>query len=347
MIEVAITNDSTVATDAQVDNLMPAYQAQVSKQFSPVHGIDATVRFYAKGAVVADGAWRLSFADNSDQASALGYHLSNAGVPWSYAFIASDIQAGASWSVTGDHELLEMLLNPFVQRVVDIPSQSGFGRGGVMLPEEAADACEADAYASTLPGADGTPVKLSDWCTPSYWGVQPPPNGYPGCKGLYDFGGFITQPFQILPGGYLGRRVYRGAEPWGIVQAARAPDEPPYILKADGTKMGIEEIPPFSRRHRWLLHMHKVMAGADPVVAVPKSLPGLTPPTALLGPVRNDVDDLVGQASGSLSRIEAGAVNVENWLATMLANLEGGKQKIRFGFESSPVGFSMWLEPKS
>jgi len=251
MIEVAITNDSTMLTDAEVANVIPALQAQVTLDFCPVWGIDATIKFYPKGTMPPATAWRLSAADDSDQVGAGGYHLTKLGVPYGYVFVKTDIQAGMAWSATMSHELLEMLADPYVMCVVDIASNGGFLRGGgTLLPQEVADAPESDAFGYARPGADGNSVRLSDFVTPSWFGSPVPPNGYPGCKGSFDFTGSCTAAFQILSGGYIGRKTYRGASQWGTVQGRMV--EKAHILKDDGTIMADSEIPKFSRRDRRL-----------------------------------------------------------------------------------------------
>lgn len=359
MIEVAFTNDTTVLQDADVLQALPALQTQVSQQFAPVWGTDALLKFYPKGVgVPPPTSWRISIADTSDQAGALGYHLANLGVPFGYAFVKSDIQAGASWTVTVSHELLEMLADPYVMCVVDIPFQSGWGRGGTMLAQEVCDAPEGDQFSSMLSGANGQPVKVSCWVTPAWFGAQPPTQGYPGCKGAYDFGGFCTQPFQILAGGYIGTRQYRGANPWGTVQGEHVPtalvDSLPYILKSDGSKMQPHEIPVYSRRHRRLANMSVAQAGPDPVVAAGALPQGVaiwpfppTHPAAILGPVRNDADALIGQASGTLSRVEAEVLKSTNWVNTILANLGLGKTRVRITVDKlDPLSLLVGLEPK-
>lgn len=346
MIEVAITNDTTVLQDAEVTNALPAFQTQVSRDFCPIWGVDALLKFYAKNAFIPPSSWRLSLADDSTQQGALGFHLTQSGTPFGFAFVKSDIAAGASWTVTATHELLEMLADPYVMCVVDIPSQSGWGNGGTLLAQEIADAPEADAYAYEIPGADKKPVKVSSFVTPAWFGSPVPPGGYPGAKGRFDWGGVMTQAFQILPGGYIAQRLYRRAQPWGTVQGAMAPvDERPYILKSDGTKMGPNEIPQFSRRHRRMMNMAAAQVGSDPVVAaIAEPVTGLDA-HAMIGGVRNDADALIAQASGSLSRLEAQATNVTNWMATMMAGLAGGKTKVRIApVLEAPYGFSLWLE---
>jgi len=337
MIEVATTNESTVVSDAAFLNAMPAFQRQVTEQFCPVWGIDAKLTFYAKGTTPPKNSWRLSLADTSDQAGALGYHLTTLGVPYGYVFCKSDIDAGLEWSVTYTHELLELLADPYVMCVVDIPSRGGgrFNRGGTLLAQEVADAPEQDQFASVLPGADGKPIKLTDWVTPAWFGTEPPSQGYEGCKGLYDFGGFINQQFQILTGGYIGVRRYQGAAAWSTVQGQMiTTDEKPFFLKADGTKLTGAEIPKFSRRDRRLKNLAEALKGPDPVLAIEattqdtasvgeiqtvSAITGEVPmPAALLG---GGIGQAAADASALIAKVDALLVVEGPKLTTILDNV--------------------------
>ncbi|MGH7744597.1 MAG: hypothetical protein ACREQ5_07245, partial [Candidatus Dormibacteria bacterium] len=113
MIEVAITNVSTVVTDDQVVNAVPAWQAQVTEDFCPVWGVDAVVKFYRKSET-PPACWPLQLVDNSDQAGAAGYHLTKLGIPYGYVFVKTDIDNGLQWTATASHELLELLADPYV-----------------------------------------------------------------------------------------------------------------------------------------------------------------------------------------------------------------------------------------
>src|SRR5690348_8471627 len=107
MIHVAITNESHAMSDAQIQPIVAALQKQVSRDFAPIWGVDAEVKFYPRGQQPPD-AWWLACFETSDQAGALGYHdVTPAGQPLGKAFVGSDIRLGLSPSVTISHELLE------------------------------------------------------------------------------------------------------------------------------------------------------------------------------------------------------------------------------------------------
>src|SRR5262249_11271765 len=89
MPQIAVINESTVAKDADVQNMLSAFDQQWNKDLLPVWGVDqATFKFVPKGTKPAAGSWWLVFLDDSDQAGALAYHdLTNEGLPISKVFV--------------------------------------------------------------------------------------------------------------------------------------------------------------------------------------------------------------------------------------------------------------------
>jgi len=168
----------------------------VHRDFAPVWGIDADLEFVPPGTRPPPGTWWLAILDNSDQAGALGYHdLTSQGLPLGKVFAQSDIESGNNWTVTASHELLEMLADPginlaaFVERV----GQDGI-HAGILFAYEACDACEADQYGYQIGG-----TTVSDFVFPSWF----EPFWRPGTT-QFDYKNQIKQPFELLPGGYIG-----------------------------------------------------------------------------------------------------------------------------------------------
>jgi len=119
---------------------------------------------------------------------AAGVHEDRDGQPFALITASSDIDV---WSLTASHETLEMLVDPFGNRLVagDSPKT---GQGRVNFLVEVSDPSEADEFAYTVNG-----VLVSDFYTPKYFD----PVAAPGVR--YSFTGAITEPRQVLKGGYL------------------------------------------------------------------------------------------------------------------------------------------------
>jgi hypothetical protein len=111
-------------------------------------------------------------------------------------------------------------------------------------PKEVCDVCEDDSLAYQKTQSDGTafrlpdgkPFMFSDFILPMYWNQLAPT----GSK--FDFCSHLTQPLQILPGGYMGILQVPKTAQWGQVQADMTP--------------GGKEIQKFNRRARRALSKH-------------------------------------------------------------------------------------------
>lgn len=194
MIDVAIINASTTATDDEVKKVIAAAQIQLDRDFSPVWGIYARLTFFthkqaASGGIPAGYRW-LSVLDDADQAGALGYHdLSPEGLPLGKVFWGTTKRAGMNPSITLTHELLELLADPEINLVVII----GEGKKAVAYAREVCDAPEDDRYAYAI-----GEVAVSDFVFP-LWFVPGAPQG-----SKLDFLNRIPAPLALLPGGYIG-----------------------------------------------------------------------------------------------------------------------------------------------
>lgn len=206
---IAIIRETTMITDAQVRALVPALQTQVSRDFAPHWGLDATIRFCAAGEPVPQGAWRIVLLDNSDQAGDLGYHLVEGGLPLANVYIQDCFDNGVNWSVTVSHEMLEMLADPDIQKVATVVKDGNTFE----IAFEVADAPEDDQFAYAIDGH-----YVSDFVLPSWFrtdGTAP---------FTFRDNPHVLQPLQLAPGGYVGwRQVAPYAGQWEQVFA----DGPP------------------------------------------------------------------------------------------------------------------------
>jgi len=199
---IAFINESTVADDVTVSQIVNAIHKQVWRDFVPAWGIKkaANCMFVAKGQNVPAGAWQMIILDTSDQAGALGYHeTTSTGQPLGKVFAKSDQQYGSSLSVTISHETLEMLADPEIDqtytRVVS-PQETD------IYALEDCDAVEDDSLGYIING-----ILLSDFVFPSWF--SDPGNQQAGTQ--YDFMSKCSEPLQLLSGGYIGiQKVING-----------------------------------------------------------------------------------------------------------------------------------------
>lgn len=221
---VAIVNDqSSGLADPDVDACVKALAAQLNQDFGPVWHTGAHLHHIPAGQKPPAGMWVIALLGNSDQAGALGYHdLTPDGLPLGKVFAATDRQIGAKWTVTLDHELLEMLADPWIDTVVQADS-------GTFYALEVCDPVEADGL-----GYQKNGIALSDFVTPHWFGH--------GAGGM-DFLGHVKQPLELAPGGYISSFDPSSGMGWQQLQAQHAEPVGPEVLAAAVPRVG-------SRRER-------------------------------------------------------------------------------------------------
>jgi hypothetical protein len=170
-------------THRDVTRVAAALQKQVTRDFAQIWGVSATVDAFTNLSQVPLGYWPVLLVE--DVRDAAGFHTDKDGQPFAL------VEVGNSWSLTASHETLEMLADPFGSRLVAGPSPKA-GQGRVEFLVEVCDPPEAEDFAYTV-----NDILVSDFYTPSYFD----PVHAAGVR--YSFTGSITEPRQVLPGGYL------------------------------------------------------------------------------------------------------------------------------------------------
>jgi hypothetical protein len=171
-------------TMSNLTRVAAALQKQVTRDFGPIWEIDATVDAFESLDDMPLGYWPIIISKNTPD-FALGFHSDDQGQPFSI------VKVSANWSLTASHECLEMLADPFGNRLV--PSFSlDSKQGRVSYLIEVCDPCESASFAYTSNG-----VWVSDFYTPDFFDPQ-------AAQGVrYDFTGNIREPRKVLEGGYI------------------------------------------------------------------------------------------------------------------------------------------------
>jgi hypothetical protein len=188
MPQIAVINESTAISDADVQKMIPAFDQQWNKDLQPVWGVDAAIfNFIPKGQMPPAGSWWCVFLDNSDQADALAYHdLTNEGLPISKVFVKTLMQDKASISVGATHELCEMAVDPWLNSAYQDPH-------GTFWAGEVCDPVESDQYGYEIGG-----VLVTDFITPNWFAHE-------HAQGAIDLKNHAHTAFQVLSGGYAQR----------------------------------------------------------------------------------------------------------------------------------------------
>jgi hypothetical protein len=181
--QIALVSRTKQVECRQLNIVAAALQKQAIRDFEPLWHIPATVDAFETLGDVPLGYWPVIVVD--DVRGAAGVHLDRNGQP--FALVEYD----DGWALTASHETLEMLADPWGNRLIagNSPKPS---QGRVEFLVEVADPPEAAAFGYTVNG-----ILLSDFLTPEFWD----PVAIPGLR--YSFRNSIPGPRQILDGGYI------------------------------------------------------------------------------------------------------------------------------------------------
>jgi len=232
---IMVHNESTVLSDEEVINALPAFQAAVHFDFHPRWNAGCNLVFRSDSGPVPAGTWVYAIKDNSDQPGALAYHdVDGNDVPTLFNFARTEKDDGASWTVGFTHELFEALADPDIRGAEEQDNGTFFAR-------EVCDPVEGDQFGYTRKGGDGTTdILISDFITWNWFSAKAP--------APYDFTKKCTAPGQILPGGYMS--VFQNGH-WHTVQADRSGE----LHQIDSQQEGMTRS---GRVNRLSLHRNRV-----------------------------------------------------------------------------------------
>jgi len=200
-VNIYVLNKSTALKDGQVRNWLHAFNVYVDhvRAWWPR---PASLLWCAHDEA-PDDAWKLVFADTSDEAGALGYHdFTPDGRPISYVFAGDDLKYGYDPTITATHEIAEMIADPWISESFQISNTQFFAK-------EICDPCEGDEFAYSIKVARHPAIQVSDFVLPKWF--------IPGSTGQFDRNKKIDAPLKLLPGGYMS--VFTSGKGWTQINA--------------------------------------------------------------------------------------------------------------------------------
>src|SRR5919198_1048938 len=175
-ISVAVVSEVRNHDERDVARVTAALQRQAIRDFRRIWRVEATVDSFPVLEDVPVGYWPILIREDIGTPGAAGIHLDKDGQPFALVSMSD------SWSLTASHELLEMLADPFGNRLV--PGQSPKpDQGRVEFLVEVCDPSEADQFGYTV-----NDILMSDFYTPHFFD----PVKADGVR--YSFTGAITEP---------------------------------------------------------------------------------------------------------------------------------------------------------
>jgi hypothetical protein len=185
LYQLALVSEISAMSTPELLRVGAALQKQVTRDFGPIWDVQATVSAFTRLEDVPIGAWPVIVRDDINTPGAAGVHQDKDGQPFSLVHYSSD------WALTASHECLEMLADPFGNRLIAGRSVKR-GQGRVEYLVEVCDPCEDASFAYRVNG-----VTVSDFYTPHYFD----PVKATGVR--YSYTGALSHPREVLRGGYL------------------------------------------------------------------------------------------------------------------------------------------------
>lgn len=182
--QLALVSETKKVSFSAVSRVGAALQKQATRDLGPIWQVKATVDCFARLEDVPVGYWPIIVTEE-DLGDAAGIHEDKEGQPFALVGFAN------GWALTASHECLEMLVDPFGNRIMAGPSPIK-KQGRVEFLVEVCDPSEDTPFAYRVNG-----IVVSDFYTPNYFD----PVVSPGVR--YSFTGAIKAPRQVLRNGYL------------------------------------------------------------------------------------------------------------------------------------------------
>ena len=200
-MQITIANISTKVQPTDFQSAVRAIARQVSEDFAPEWGINATLMGMTtklrSGRLAAVQGLRnalIYVGDSSEDpttgvAGALGYHSDNhRNVPYGFIYLDICEQYGENWTCTLSHEVLELLGDPTAAMTVAGPAPKPHA-GFVHYDLEVCDPTQGDSYSIDS-------VVVSNFVGKSYFNLV-------GGSGKTNFMDLQLDPFGVRPKGYF------------------------------------------------------------------------------------------------------------------------------------------------
>ena len=185
--------------------MVDACAVMLASNFCPDWSVDVPeLTLYEHTADVPDDGWIVSIVDDTDDPDNLGAHgEAKDGRVFAYidvnrilgtgggGVLSSNFSAGYCVAGVLCHELMEMLVDPFI----NIWWEGDITVKGAHYTTVSAEVCDPVEDTPLIVTVNGTDVQLTDYILPSW---SNPTGEYP-----YDAAGKCKRPFEVLDGGYV------------------------------------------------------------------------------------------------------------------------------------------------
>lgn len=194
VIQVGLVDTTGKLNPELVQAAAAALNIQVMRDLPQFWNVQATVTYLPNATKIPAGVWPVRLVASLPPGEG-GVHMDEHNQPYAKVIATP---ASDEWTIDASHETLEMLVDPYGNRLQSSVAIAISGNGvkdttgQFNYLVEACDPCEADQFAYSIQG-----VALSDFITPHFYD----PVATSGTR--YSFTGAIQVPRGLLKGGYI------------------------------------------------------------------------------------------------------------------------------------------------
>jgi hypothetical protein len=196
---IALVSETEQVPAAQAAEIASALQKQITRDFEPLWQVPASVSFFQSLNEVPSDYWPIIMRDDIGFPGAAGIHLDRNGQPYAL------VQASQNVALTCSHECLEMLADPFGNRLVASQSLKP-EQGRVNYLVEVCDPSEDEQFGYKVNG-----ILISDFYTPNFFDPVVAPSV------RYSYTGSLKKPREVLDGGYISWMIPATNEWWQAI----------------------------------------------------------------------------------------------------------------------------------
>lgn len=193
-VHVALVDESGEIGLPALQQYAGALSEQILRDVAPIWHVNASIGAYQ---AAPKNTWAVKIQTQLDEPGALGYHSDDHNQPYAL------VQYTGSWDVTVSHEVLEMIVDPWGNRMhsgrLPIGLEQDFAQFGLTrntsLVHYLLEVCDPPEDESF--GYEVGSYKVSDFIRPIWYS-----NVDHGSRSGFSFNGGCTHPREIANGGY-------------------------------------------------------------------------------------------------------------------------------------------------
>jgi len=206
LINLALVSQTQRVTPTEIKEVAAAVGRQLSRDLAPIWHVRASIDPFYRLEDVPPTYWPILVRDDLPDTGIIGMHLDRRHQPFAL------VNLSPTWSMTVSHEALEMVVDPWGNRLVP----GGSPAQGQGLVEFLVEVCDPVGGIENSYTINGYPV--SDFYTPHYF------DPVASDSVRYSYTGQLARPRSLLQGGYVSWREPESQIWWQWDWVGRGPE---------------------------------------------------------------------------------------------------------------------------